>query len=88
MPESIRFAKEWKCFPEPDARSLAVSSITQKQVAVTAMATDAMGMVMGDMATDAMVTAGTDMENPGMGMAMARQMKWRLSRSDLYWRFK
>ena len=44
---------------------------------VITMATDAMGMVMGDMATDAMVTAGTDMENPGMamGMGMARQMK-------------
>ena len=77
MPESIRFAKEWKCFPEPDARSLAVSSITQKREAVMAMATDAMVTGMDAMAMAATVTAGTDMENPGMAMAMgmARQMK-------------
>ena len=74
-PESIRFAKVWRCSPEPDVRSLAVSSITQKRAAVTAMATDAMVTGMDAMAMAVTVTAGTDMENPGMAMGMARQMK-------------
>ena len=67
---------------------MAVSLITQKRAVATARATDAMGMVMGDMAMVVMVTAGTDMENPGMAMDMVRQMKRQLNRSDLYWRIE